>query len=211
MKRIPPKLSASLEQAKFNHIFLDEDHMLENREVIDSEFANGTMDRLKIHGSVVRGCNFSESTFTDTDLLDVRFVDCDLSNVNFSKASIHRVEFINCKLVGSRFDECSIKNLLFKESILNLAVMSEGKLENILFETCRMGSTDFFDCKMKKVVFDDCELDEARFIDTSLNGIDISTSHFETFDIKKEDLEGCIVSSTQLIQFASMLGLVVKN
>ena len=74
-----------------------------------------------------------------------------------------------------------------------------------------MVTADFFNNRFKNIGFENCDLTEARFVDTSLSGIDISSSHFEALSIKREDLEGCIVSSVQAIQMASLMGLIVKN
>ena len=68
-----------------------------------------------------------------------------------------------------------------------------------------------FDCKLKKVEFDSCSLDEANFDQTSLKGIDISSSTFDTLTVSVNDLRGCKVSPYQAIQFASLLGLIIKD
>lgn len=211
MKLKPLKISPDLEVVSYDSIVEDEDQMFDSIEINDAEFRDMDLRRLITYNSVIKNSNLSNNEFDGADLTETRFVNCDFSNTIFNNASVHNVEFVNCKMIGVSFDESRIKNVKFYESLLNLSGISESKLENVLFEETRMISSDFFNNKFKNIGFENCELTESRFIDTSLAGVDISSSHFESLSIKREDLEGCIVSSMQAVQMATLLGLVVKD
>ena len=211
MKLKPLKIAGELEIVSYEAIVNDEDQIFEGIEINDAEFLDTDLGRLISYNSVIKNSNLSNNEFDNADLTDTRFVNCDFSNTVFSGASVHNVEFVNCKMIGVSFDESRIKNVKFSESLLNLSGISESKLENVLFENARMVTADFFNNKFKNIDFDNCDLSEARFVDTPLKCIDISSSHFESLSIKREDLEGCIVSSVQAIQMAALMGLVVKD
>ncbi|GIN61815.1 hypothetical protein J27TS8_18080 [Robertmurraya siralis] len=59
--------------------------------------------------------------------------------------------------------------------------------------------------------FHECQLEGANFSETSLKGVDISTSTFEQLIIDMKDMRGCKVSTYQALQFASLLGLIIKD
>ncbi len=206
-----PKLLPVLETTKYETILQNEDQIFDGVEIIDEHFRSVELKRFVTFSSVIKDSNLSENKFDGADVVDTRFINCDFSNTSFSKASIHRVEFINCKMTGIIFDETIIKDVCFKESLLNLSSINESKLENIVFEESKLLTTDFFNSKLKNTHLKKCDLTESKFMDTSLAGIDISSSFFESLSIKKEDLEGCIVSPLQAIQMASLMGLVVKE
>jgi len=64
---------------------------------------------------------------------------------------------------------------------------------------------------LKNVELQKCDLDGANFDQTSLKGIDISSSAFDTITVSIESLKGCKVSSYQAIQFATLMGLIIKE
>lgn len=207
----PLKIAPDLEIVSYESIVEDEDQMFDGIEINDAVFRDTDLSRLISYSSIIKNSNLSDNEFDGADLTDTRFINCDFSNSIFSGASIHNVEFVNCKMIGVSFDESRMKNIKFYESLLNLSSISESKLENVMFEAARLVTADFFNNKFKNIGFENCDLTESRFIDTSLAGVDISSSHFESLSVKREDLEGCIVSSVQAIQMAAMLGLVVKD
>ena len=46
---------------------------------------------------------------------------------------------------------------------------------------------------------------------TKLKGIDLSSCELDGLGVTIEDLDGCIVSSEQVIAFSYLLGLIIKN
>lgn len=206
-----PKIVPEPESVTYDSVQEDEDQIFDGVEIIDERFSADGLRRLISYGSVIKDSNLSGNEFDGADLTDTRFVNCDFSNTTFSKASMHRVEFINCKMTGVNFDESVMKHIKFQESLLNFSGIHESKLENVSFEETRFVTADFFNVKFKNIEFEKCDLTESRFIDTSLSGVDISASYFESMSIKREDLEGCIVSSLQAVQMVTLMGLVVKD
>ena len=56
-----------------------------------------------------------------------------------------------------------------------------------------------------------CNLDAVSFDETPLKGVEIKTSEFESMTVSMKELDGCVVSSMQAIQFAAMLGLDIHD
>ena len=206
-----PKILPEPEAVTYDSIRKDEDQIFDGVTVESSVFSASELNRFISYGSVIKDSNLAGNEFDGADLTDTRFINCDFSNTIFNKASIHRVEFINCKMTGVNFDESIMKHIKFQESLLNFSGIHESKFENVLFEDTRCVTADFFNVKFKNIEFENCDLSESRFIDTSLAGVDISTSYFESLSIKREDLAGCVVSSIQGVQMATLMGLIVKD
>ena len=132
MKLKTPAISKALLTTKdFQAILDDEDYMLGDCEISQSDFSNETLDRAHLHNAVIKNSTFIHTNFSGIDIVDVRFINCDFSNADLSKASIHRVEFENCKLLGINFPESSLGNVLFSNSILNFATFHSSKLEKL--------------------------------------------------------------------------------
>lgn len=211
MKMDAPRISRELPRKGFKEIFYEEDFSLETCEVVDSVFDNEVIDKIRLYDVVIKDCSFIQTDFGRADMTDVIFDGCNLSNAVLRKSSIHRVVFRNCKLVGVDFSESGFGNVGIEDSVLNLAAFGESKLEKVIFKNTALKGTDYFNCKLKNVEFQECLLDGANFSDTSLKGIDIRTSTFDELLVDLKDLRGCKVSSYQAIQFASLMGLVIKD
>ena len=211
MKIIPPKITAQLESKRFSDIFYEEDPILEMCTVSGSEFMDSFLERPRFYHMEFDHCLFTNTDFSQLEVVDVRFKNCDFSNADLSKASIHRAEFINCKLLGTSLPESAIHHVTFQDCILNLATFGFSKLENIHFVHSQLQGTDFYQCKFKHLAFDTCDLNEANFEQTPLNGVDLSTSYFETLTVSMDDLKGCQVSTYQALRFSTLMGLIIKE
>ncbi|AXI00120.1 pentapeptide repeat-containing protein [Sporosarcina sp. PTS2304] len=211
MKWNHPKISEQLITMTLEECIYEEEPFLQNCKIVGSRVDGETIERLNLTNAVVKNCSFQHAVLPDFFITDVRFENCDFSNADVTGVSIHRASFHNCKMLGVNFADARLTDVLFDECIGNLSAFVHNKWERIHFLKCQLQETDFFNCKMKNTRFEECSLDQASFDETPLKKVEINTSEFDSLTVSMKDLSGCIVSTRQAIQFASMIGLDIRD
>ncbi|MDX9990838.1 MAG: pentapeptide repeat-containing protein [Anaerolineales bacterium] len=145
-----------------------------------------------------------------------RFVDCqleasDLSGIDWEKARFRRVEFLGCRLMGAQLLDAEFEDVTFKDCNLESAVFSSAKFSAACFENCLLPDVSFESTDLCGVVFDNCDLAQADLRQARLNGTDFRSSRLGGIQVGAQELKGAIVDSTQAVQIASLIGLVVRE
>lgn len=74
----------------FSTIFHEEDPILEMCQISGDEYTDSFLDRPRFYNTEFDHCHFTNSDFSQIEMVDVRFKNCDLANVDMTKAAIHR-------------------------------------------------------------------------------------------------------------------------
>ena len=86
-------------------------------------FSNCRFDQADWIENEISSPGIVETSFIDSTLTDVEFVECDLRNCNFSKATLVNVMFKNCNLQGA---------IIGKESLRNITITSEQRNQLVI-------------------------------------------------------------------------------
>lgn len=158
-----------------------------------------------------QSCHFCHSSFAHCDLSDTVFKECDFSNCDFSQSNFVRVTFENCKLVGCNFSEASFYQIEIKKSNLSYANFSLGVLKQVSIYNSKAQSSSFQEVKWEKIKLEETDFTLAQFFRTTLNHIDFSSCNIEGIVVRLEDLKGVTTTQYQAIQFAKLLGIIIKE
>ncbi|KPL76890.1 hypothetical protein ADN00_09820 [Ornatilinea apprima] len=145
-----------------------------------------------------------------------RFVDClleasDLSGIDWEQARFRRVAFLGCRLIGAQLVDAEFEDVTFKECTLENAVFLSANFKAVRFEHCQLREASFESADLPGVVFDDCDLTRADLRQARLSGADFRGSRLDGVQAGAQELRGAIVDSTQAIQIAGLIGLIVKE
>jgi uncharacterized protein YjbI with pentapeptide repeats len=92
----------------------------------------------------------------------------------------------------------------------DFANLHEAKLDRVDFTDCILTEAALEALNARQLTFDSCDLTRASLFRTPMKGIDMTTCTLDGILVNLPDLRGMIVSPTQAMNLAKLLGLVVK-
>jgi uncharacterized protein YjbI with pentapeptide repeats len=160
--------------------------------------------------------NFRRAALAASQHAKPRFVDClleasDLSGIDWEQARFRRVALLGCRLIGAQLVDAEFEDVIFKECTLENAVFLSAKFKAVRFEHCLLREASFESADLPGIIFDDCDLTRADLRMARLSGADFRGSRLDGVQAGAQELRGAIVDSTQAIQIAGLIGLIVKE
>ena len=98
---------------------------------------------------------------------------------------------------------------VFDSCMMDYLSVSETKLDRVWLMDCRLRESLWADVKMPRLRMERTDLSRAQWIRTPLAGIDLSTCSIGGWNISLFDLKGARVTSAQLIELSSLLGVEI--
>ena len=154
---------------------------------------------------------FQDMKFRSFECSDVLFENCQFINCEFIGSFIRRTKFLRCRLIGVNFSEASMQHVTFENSVLELAAFYYTKMHWISFKNSTLRNSDFYEDDAKNWHFSESKLFGVEINKTSLVGVDFRTCLLEDLRVTFEVLKGCIVTPTQALGMATLLGLTIKE
>ncbi|HJZ49999.1 MAG TPA: pentapeptide repeat-containing protein [Roseiflexaceae bacterium] len=151
----------------------------------------------------------ARTVITPPQLLDVRLDGCDLAGAEWEKAHLRRVEFSGSRLVGLRLSDSSLEDVAIVKCNAELARFWSSSFKGVRFDHCVLREASFEGSDLSRVVFRGCDLGKADLRNTRLKGADLRGSTITGVQVGIKDLQGAIVTSSQAIQLAGLLGVMV--
>jgi uncharacterized protein YjbI with pentapeptide repeats len=102
--------------------------------------------------------------------------------------------------LGAIFSESILQNVSIQSSIFRYANFSSAKLTNLLLQDSDLSNCSMEQCKLKSVQMKDLNL-------TS----DLTTCTISGISANLLDLRGAIIASSQAVDLAGMLGVVIRD
>lgn len=174
------------------------------------DFSGRMIPSLVVWNSAFDCVSFASSRIGKFRLRDVRLIKCDFSNSILQDFEADRVEFIDCRLIGIRAAECRWQDVLFENCDLRYAQMNDGQIRRSEFRSCQMGEADLRATDLQGAMFTNVMLNNADLSRAKLRGADLRGAEIEGITVRPEDLRGAVVSVTQAIGLARLLGIDIK-
>ena len=181
----------------------------------DSRIAGLDLSGRKLTGfsaksSIFEGVSFAGCHIPSPRFRDVRLVKCDLSNAKLRGFEATRVEFIDCRLTGMIAIECRWQDVLVENCDGRYAKISDGELHACEFKGSNFAEADFRTTDLEGAIFTQVTLHRADFSHSKLRSADLRGAGIDGMIVTAEDVRGAIVSPTQAMDLARLLGLVIK-
>ena len=174
-------------------------------------WAGSSAAHVLVEKVVFKRANLNQSRFNKPRLVDCQLESSDLSGMDWEQARFRRVAFIGCRLIGAQLLDAEFEDVTFKDCSLENAVFLSSKFKAVCFENCRLREASFENADCSGVIFDHCDLTRADLRLVKLSGADFRGSRLDGMQVGAQELEGAIVDSSQTIQIASLIGLLVKE
>ena len=159
----------------------------------------------------LRNTLFTGSRMPKLRLLDIRLEGCDLSGAFLEGARFRRVEFNGCRLMGVQALSAQLDDVRFKDCNLEGAVFVSSQTKALRFEDCILRNATFEEASLGGAIFKRCDLSNADLRNTILGETDLRGSTLDGLQVSAKDMQGAIISPTQAIQVASLLGVTVMD
>ena len=208
LRRTLPDLDDHPEQLE--RVELVDGESVEDGRLADGDFSGRTIGQLVVHRSLIEAVSFANATIQSVRLRDVRFVRCDLSNSVMRGLQANRVEFIDCRLMGMKAAECRMEDVLLERCDSRYAQFTAGAMRR----------SDFIDTQLQESDFRGVNLENSRWVRSSLSradlngakmtGADLRGAEIDGLTVGATDVAGAIVSPSQAMELARLLGLVIR-
>jgi uncharacterized protein YjbI with pentapeptide repeats len=206
----PPQLPAQLAEAAQLDALADQASHT-GQALLDCDFSNQQAEDVLFEQVSCTRVSFNQSQLALAQLFDARMDSCDLAGAEWTKAHVRRVEFGACRLVGLRLTDSSLDDVLIANSNAELACFWSCSFKAARFDHCVLREASFDGSDLSGVVFRECDLSNADLRNTKLKGADLRGSTLTGVRVNIKDLQGAIVTASQAIQLAGLLGVTVRE
>ena len=165
--------------------------------LIDQRTGNVLFEEVALRSTI-----FTGSRLPKLRLLDVRMEACDLSGTFLENARFRRVEFVGCRLMGVQLLSAQLDDVRFRDCNLEGAIFVSSQTSALHFEDCILRNATFFK---------GCDLSNADLRNANLQRADLRGATLDGLQVSPRDMQGAIISPTQAVQVASLLGIHVVD
>ena len=183
---------------------------LEDALVASGDFSTQMLQQVIVRHSLIEGVSFAQAQLNSVRLNDARLIRCDLSNAIVCGLEARRVEFIDCRLIGIKAVECRMEDVLLERCDARYAQFQSGGLRTSEFVDTQFQEADFRAANLANTLWIRSALSHADLTGAKLTGADLCGAATEGMLIGAADLSGAIVSPSQAMEFARLLGLIIR-
>ena len=207
-RRSVPDLGEDLENLDAGKI--SDGEPLEDARIADGDFSGTTIPSLAVRRSVFEAISFAQAHLRSVRLRDVRFVRCDLSNAVMRGVEASRVEFVDCRLIGMKAIECRMEDVLLERCDSRYAQFNDGAVQCSDFVDTQLNEAEFRAVNLENTLWIRSDLSRADLKGAKLTGADLRGASIEGMIVGVPDLSGAIVSPSQAMELARLLGLTIR-
>jgi uncharacterized protein YjbI with pentapeptide repeats len=121
-----------------------------------------------------------------------------------------RVEFVDCRLIGLKAIECRWEHVLLERCDSRYAQFADGAAPSSDFIETQLQEADFRRVRLESTRWQRSTLSRADFTGAKLKGADLRGAILEGILVDAADVSGAIVSPSQAMELARLLGLVIR-
>lgn len=180
-------------------------------EIFSCDLANQSAGNVLFEEACLRKTVLTSSRLPKLRLVDVQLEACDLSGAFLEEARFRRVEFMGCLLLGVQLLSAQLDDVRFNECNLEGAVFVSSQTKTLYFEDCVLRNATFENASLEGTTFKRCDLTNADLRNTNLQEADFRDSLLDGLQVSAKDMQGAIISPTQAIQVAGLLGVTVMD
>ena len=160
-----------------------------------------------------KSCDLGSVNLSATKFIESTFSDSNLSNVRFDNTSMLDVSFEGCKMIGIPFDQSNqlLFSAFFRDCQLNHSIFHGMKLKQCSFENCSLEEADFTASDMKGIKLIGCDLFNAAFDVANLEEVDFLGSYRLMIDPEQTRLTKAKFSVDQLPGLLAKYNLKVRK
>ena len=204
----PPQLPGVLPPAPAP-VVLEDHASYSGVTLLDADLSGAQANDILLNQTVCRRVRFTQVELSLAQFTDVQFDTCDLAGANLAKAQVRRVAFLGCRLMGAALLNARLDDVLVQRGNADALRCWGATLRTVRFERCALRAASFVGSDLTGVIFRDCDLSGADFRDTTLRGADLCGSTITGMQVGLRELQGVIVTPSQAVELAQLLGLVV--
>ena len=145
------------------------------------------------------------------DFVDTLLEQCDLSGCDLTELVSQRVKFRGCRMTGADLVHTVLRNTAFDACRMDYVNLSRSKMERVGFTDCSLREAALEECRLSRLTLDECDLGRATIHQTPMKGVDLRTCRMDALRIGLSDVRGMIVSGSQAVALAALMGLEVKE
>ncbi|WP_373601107.1 pentapeptide repeat-containing protein [Paraclostridium bifermentans] len=154
----------------------DSFHIIQNKDIVCTEFKN-----CKFYGIKFKDCKFIGCKFTNCEFCEggVVFESC-----TFFKEDSQKVPSLNVKdNLSCEFNNCNMY-IKFEKSTLSFSVFKKCNIQYTNFENCDMSSLMIIYSKLKNISIQDCDLSGFKIISTYIKDFEFNDKDKSKLDEK---------------------------
>ncbi|EJG1687814.1 pentapeptide repeat-containing protein [Vibrio alginolyticus] len=165
------------------------------------DFSHMNLNRVSMRNSTFIECDFTDSHFHFSDLVDSYCLKCNFSGAGLNVSKIGSANFIECNFTGADLSYCSAEETNFTGSYLVNTNLSNMSLVKTNFSNARIENSCAYGISAWDLVLNDCKQSNIAISETS-NSITVPTielAQFISLLIKSKNLRQVIETITSKV------------
>lgn len=169
-----------------------------------ADFSRSTFRNCTFEPTRFASCKFAHARFEGCGLFDVRhkkgcsFAFCDLQAVEAATCNFATNTFDRCDLYNVRAVECSFRGAGFNRSTFAKVLSRRSTLTKATFDRCNFSFSDLSGLNLQNSEFLSCKFSEASFIDTDLSHATMLACALDRVEWERARLGGCDLRGSRL-------------
>lgn len=183
----------------------------------EGAYRNLILDERRLSRAELEGATFDACSFVSADLRYARlngaiFRDCNLTATRLAGANLFGATFERCKLMGVDFhDGLTLTATSFTGCNVDYAVFRGVVLDKMMFRQCTFVEADFSLASLRQATFEECDLSRVDLTGTTFFHTDLRGSMLSGWNVKRDALEGIVVTPGQMRDLAEEIGILVLD
>lgn len=211
--RVPDSLGEHVGFDQLLEAFAEGEALVANTSIHGIELAYEDAGEATFDTVLFRSCQFEGVDFSGCTFRDVRFESCRFVRCSMERAWLNRCDFAACSAPGINMLHARLAAVGFWDTDLSFANLSETSIDQMRVASSRLREAALQSARLKRCEFVQSDLIRLDVFRTPLKGIDVSTCDFAAPVLSSDyrELRGAVVSPSQALELAGLLGVVVAD
>lgn len=166
-------------------------------------------DRVKLDNVVFEHCRFA-GDYSQTECLDVSWLNCDLANTDWQTSVFSGCEWQSTRLTGCEWSAVRLIQCALRSCTAQLINLSATQLETVTWADCRLEEASMQAVRVRgQIAFPGCQLEGTDLTDTDLRHWDLSGASFTNLTLSPQLMAGLKIAAWQAPTVAAALGVQI--
>lgn len=183
----------------------------------DGVYRQETLDgarcaRADLDGVTIEACSMIGIDLRNARLNGAVVRDSDLTGARLAGANLFGARFERCKFLGvDLHDGVTMTAASFDGCTFDYASFRGVRLDGMTFERCSFVEADLSLTSLRRTTFSACDLTRVDLIETAFFQTDVRGSNLTGWHLRRDRLDGIVVTSAQLRELAEEIGISVVD
>lgn len=185
--------------------------LFENQKITQLLFPENPPKETDFIDCTIENCNLFERDLSQLNFTNCTFSGSDLSMSKLINTQLNNITFKNCKIMGVDFSKCTgfLFEVNFYDCIIDFCSFENLKMQSTVFKNTSMKGVDLTGVNLQKSSFLNTDLLDARFSYTNLKESDLSSAYNFTISPTQNSIKKAVFSENNISGLLNEFGIKI--